>query len=66
MEFHRSIKDMENTAMDFHRSIQKPPSALYVAFLVGLTPFIYLPAGILHDPQKKICLMPFQILKLGN
>ncbi len=32
---------------------KKPPSAPYVAFLVGLTPFMYLLAGILHDRQKK-------------
>ncbi len=33
-----------------HRSIQKAPSTPYVAFLAGLTPFMYLLTGILHDP----------------
>ncbi len=45
---------------------KKPPSAPCVAFFVGLTPFMYLLAGILHDPQKKTFVMMFQILKLGN
>ncbi len=63
-KFHCSIKEVENTTMEFHCSIKKwrilrwnsfivykkRPSALYVAFLVGLTPFVYLLAGILHDP----------------
>ncbi len=45
---------------------KKPPFAPYGVFLVGLTLFIYFLTGILHDPQKKNCLMMFQILKLGN
>ncbi len=32
--------------MEFHPSV-------HVAFLVGLTPFMYLIAGILHDQQEK-------------
>ncbi len=67
MEFYRSIKEMENATMEFHRSIKKAPFCPLCGVFCWTYPIHVLTCRYTTwSAEKKICLMMFQILKLGN